>query len=390
MPVDIVISVMEEEKVVPVQEKIEQKPTLELVVKAKPIEKPEPAPIQEKKITPEISLPGIRVIPEIKKRPKVTQPVVLKNPIQEEKITLEIPLPNIREIHEIENREIENRPKVTQSAASKSSSFDKTTQDKGIIKISGSVVPKRHYKINRVARKFRAKQSDFISNSFSKQPDTPAVIISQANSSKKKYTIDTSNRRIPTPSDKISGSNVISSSQSVKSNNVTLPETNQINEQYSLAKHSGISQWSPLSQTDNQSLSFAHQNKEELLTLTPLINAKSVSKKSRPIQGDLTGGEQAPDFSSAMTGEIDPSYLINLKKFSVCADPEEEFRLKTELAARLDGPSKFGKNGIIFFFKYTETGYTIDIDIYNPQGERFQDRCSVLHLAIESIENTKK
>lgn len=349
MSVDMIISVIEEEKAVLPSKKVEQKPTLEPVVKAKHIEKPKPAPIQEEKITLEISLPNMRVIPKIKKRPKITQ-----------------------------------------FAASKNSSFDKTTQNEEIIRISGSVVPERNYSINRNLRKFRATQPDFISNSFSKQPDTPAVIIFQANSSQKKYTINTSNQRISTPSDKMSGSNVFGSSQSIKSNNMTLPETNQINERYSLAKHGGPYQLSPLSQTDNQSLSFAHQNKKEHLTLTPLINTKSVSKKSRPIQGDPIGGKQAPDFSSAMTVEIDPTYLINLKKFSVCADPEEEFRLKTELAARLDGPSKFAKNGIIFFFKYTETGYTIDIDIYNPQGERFQDRCSVLHLAIESIENSKK
>jgi hypothetical protein len=41
----------------------------------------------------------------------------------------------------------------------------------------------------------------------------------------------------------------------------------------------------------------------------------------------------------------------------------------------------------VFFIKYTESGYTIEIGIYNPQGRLFKDRCEVLELAINSIAN---
>ena len=108
---------------------------------------------------------------------------------------------------------------------------------------------------------------------------------------------------------------------------------------------------------------------------------------STPIQNTSANELKAPDLSDTVTttNEIDPSRLISLRKLRVCADPEEEFNLKTKLATLLDGPSKCRANGMIFFFKYPESGYTIKVDIYNPQGELLTDRCSVLYSAIESI-----
>jgi len=107
---------------------------------------------------------------------------------------------------------------------------------------------------------------------------------------------------------------------------------------------------------------------------------------SAPIQDTSESALKAPDFSDTVTtNEIDPSHLISLKQLRVCADPEEEFNLKTKLATLLDGPSKCLVNGMIFFFKYPESGYTLQVDIYNPQGELLTNRCSVLHSAIESI-----
>lgn len=107
---------------------------------------------------------------------------------------------------------------------------------------------------------------------------------------------------------------------------------------------------------------------------------------SAPIQDISANALKAPDFSDTVTtNEIDPSRLISLKQLRVCADPEEEFNLKTKLATLLDGPKKCLVNGMIFYFKYPESGYTIQVDIYNPQGEFLTNRCSVLYSAIESI-----
>lgn len=85
--------------------------------------------------------------------------------------------------------------------------------------------------------------------------------------------------------------------------------------------------------------------------------------------------------------EVDPSKLISLRQLAVCADPEAEFNLKTELATLLGGPAKCGSEGILYFFKYTESGHTIQVSIYNPGNVILGDRCSVLRSAISCIEN---
>ena len=108
--------------------------------------------------------------------------------------------------------------------------------------------------------------------------------------------------------------------------------------------------------------------------------------QSTPIQDTSANALKAPDFSDTVTtNEIDPSHLISLKQLRLCADPEEEFNLKTKLATLLDGPAKCLVNGMILIFKYPESGYTIQVDIYNPQREFLTNRCSVLYSAIESI-----
>ncbi len=86
---------------------------------------------------------------------------------------------------------------------------------------------------------------------------------------------------------------------------------------------------------------------------------------------------------------IDPTHLISLKDLSVCTDPEEEFYLKTKLATLLSERAKCESEGMMLFFKYTESGYTIRVEIYNPKGVPLKDRCSVLQLAVECITDQK-
>ncbi|MBW2216920.1 MAG: hypothetical protein JRF34_06980, partial [Deltaproteobacteria bacterium] len=87
--------------------------------------------------------------------------------------------------------------------------------------------------------------------------------------------------------------------------------------------------------------------------------------------------------------EIDPSQLISLRELAVCTNPEEEFRLRTKLAVLLREPTKCESNGVLLFFKYPESGYTIRVEIYNPGGVVLEDRCSVLQLAVECINDQK-
>lgn len=83
--------------------------------------------------------------------------------------------------------------------------------------------------------------------------------------------------------------------------------------------------------------------------------------------------------------EIDLNAMVSLKDLRICLDPEEEFRLKTELAMMIHRPIRCETAGLIFFIKYPESGYTIKVDIYNPKGYDLQDRCTILHQAIRCV-----
>lgn len=350
-PVDIIINVIEDrsKKAPLVAEKIEEKAKLQPVADIKPIKKRESIPIKKENAIPDKTLPDIRVSFEIRK----------------------------------------GHLKASKTDLSESFNIDDTPRHEEI-RISGPVIHKRNYGINQIGRKMRSKYPDSMSNSFSKQPDAPAVIVSQANRSKKKYAIDTSNRKLASSSDRIFESDVVDCSHLVKYGDIAVPETDQRDERYSKENVGRTYQSRASTQPGEIPMSFGPQNKEENLTLILQKEEKSVSRGSKAIRGNPMTGEHTLDFSGGATNEIDPAHLISLKELSVCEDPEEEFQLKARLAALLHGPSKLRTNGIIFFFKYPESGYTIKVDIYNPEGQLFQDRCSVLRLATESIKNTKK
>jgi hypothetical protein len=141
----------------------------------------------------------------------------------------------------------------------------------------------------------------------------------------------------------------------------------------------------------NQKFSFRAQKRGENLILVPPAQAKSFSNDHQLRQNSSTFSAGAPDFSGEVLPDaIDPPQLISLREFNVCKDPEEEFRLKTQLATRLDGPSWVEAGKVLFFCKYPESGYTMQVDIYNPHGRLFKDRCELLQLAVNGLLNTKK
>ena len=137
--------------------------------------------------------------------------------------------------------------------------------------------------------------------------------------------------------------------------------------------------------TDNP-LSFRSKKEVENIQALPGRAGKSVAKANRSADKEVNATANAP--SLVYTAEVDqaePSKFISLKEFNVCIDPEEEFRLKTKLAAYLPQPSQVDARGIVFLFQHTKSGYTIDIAVYNAIGRHFKDRCEVLALAIDSV-----
>ena len=193
--------------------------------------------------------------------------------------------------------------------------------------------------------------------------------------------------------DNISGSKAFTADVSSASDEVYLAEPVQVAKQYSASANNTIYQSRALPGPTDQSQIFMPQNDSMSQEEDFQINSHAKSS-SKPLRGNPTAVNvpaQSHNFlGNVSIDEIDSSQLISLKELAVCADPEEEFYLKTKLATLLGGPAKCDSNGMLFFFKYTESGYTIQVNIYNPMGAPLKDRCSVLCLAIECIENLRK
>jgi hypothetical protein len=171
--------------------------------------------------------------------------------------------------------------------------------------------------------------------------------------------------------------------------NVTPPKGRMSDEHYVFAENNRNQSLTP--EGANQKSFFRAQNRGENLILVPPAQAKSFSNDNQVRQNSSTLSAGAPDFSGeVLPDEIDPSQLISLREFNVCKDPEEEFSLKTQLAIRLDGPSWVEAGKVLFFCKYPESGYTMQVDIYNPHGRLFKDRCELLQLAVNGLLNAKK
>jgi hypothetical protein len=141
----------------------------------------------------------------------------------------------------------------------------------------------------------------------------------------------------------------------------------------------------------NQKFPLQAEKRGENLILVPPAQAKSFSNDHQLRQNSPTFSAGAPDFSGdVLPDEIDPSQLVSLREFNVCKDPEREFSLKTQLAIQLEGPSYVEAGKVLFFCRYPESGYTVQVDIYNPYGRLFKDRCELLQLALKGLRNTKK
>lgn len=170
---------------------------------------------------------------------------------------------------------------------------------------------------------------------------------------------------------------------------LTQPKRRLSNERY-IFNQTANRQSQPAQSADQEFPLQPRKRQESLLPIPP-SSTKSLSKDSRPPKNSSTSSARAPDFSVEFSpDEIDPSQLTSLSEFKVCTDPEKEFRLKTQLAMRLDRPTWIESSGVLFFCKYPESGYTMQVGIYNPRGRPFTDRCEVLQLALNAILNMMK
>jgi hypothetical protein len=145
---------------------------------------------------------------------------------------------------------------------------------------------------------------------------------------------------------------------------------------------------SSVPQSVTRQLSFPSQKQENLTQLALPITDKLIVKTKQPAVQNTRAATPIHDFPDTVaSAEIDPSELISLQAFNVCKDPEREFRQKTQLAAHFMKSTLIDVQGVVYFVRYTESGYTIQIHLYNPHGRQFKDRCEVLELAIDRITN---
>jgi len=234
----------------------------------------------------------------------------------------------------------------------------------------------------------QSRLSHFETKTSIKQQDNPVEIPFPSNRSQGNYAISRKDQGIRTPV------NVFTSGRPVESDEISLRETDRMEKRYSSQKNLRPPESQALPQTKSNLLSLTPQEdtriQGEELHMPPLPQPRIATNPTTQSEEDLMHAElhkKAPYLSGDITiDEIDPSQLISLNEFNVCIDPQEEFRLKMQLASLLDKPDGCAIDAIRFFFKYTESAYTIKVDIYDPKGTLSGDRCSVLGMAMECVE----
>ncbi|MBU0986343.1 MAG: hypothetical protein KKH68_03735 [Proteobacteria bacterium] len=314
-----------------------------------------------------------------------------KPPVKVKEESKPIPIKKETPIHDEALPDIISRPRIRKKTLAyvkpdmpKTPIFKSSAQSDEI-DIRGPLTIKKKFEISKVQSELSPSHTKI---SIKQQID-PVEIMFQSNRFRKNYAISKKDKGL------VTSAKVFTSSQPVDSGEVSLLETGRTDKRYSLEKNIRSSESQALLQTRSNLLSLARQGdtrtQEEDLNIKPMGRSRTAKKGLKPSEGSLMHAKlhkQPYDLSGVITiDEIDPSQLISLNEFNVCIDPQEEFRLKMQLATLLDKPERSGINGVLFFFKYTKSAYTIKVDIYDPRATLSGDRCSVLHLAIESIKN---
>ena len=328
----------------PFPQKHEDKPEPKLLAKTTVNGKTKPITIKKEPLIHEETLPGISSRPKIRQKPSTfVKPVIPGAPIFENQV--------------------------------RSNEIDMKTP----------WVRKPKFEISRA----QSRLSHFETKTYIKQQDNPVEIPFSSNRSQRDYVINRKDQGIRTPV------TVFTSGRPVESDEISSRETDRMEKRYSSQKNLRPPESQALPQTKSNLLSLTPQEDTRIqgedLHMSPLPQPRIATNPSTQSEEDLMHAElhkKAPYLSGDITiDEIDPSQLISLNEFNVCIDPQEEFRLKMRLASLLDKPDGCTIDAIRFFFKYTESAYTIKVDIYDPQGTLSGDRCSVLEVAMECIKN---
>ncbi len=321
---------------------------------------------KKEKDKPEPKLPAKVTVKE-KRKPILT--------IKEKAIPEEI-LPDTKRRPKIQKKTLT----YAQPDIPKTSTFDKSVRSDEI-SIRAPLSKKQKFKINQA----QSELSPFETKTSIKQRDNPVEIMFQSKSSQRNYAISRKDQDIGAPV------KVFTPGQPVESDEISLLETDRTKKRYSSEKNVRPSKAQALPQTGSNLLAFPRQKDTRIqgedLYIKPPGRSRTATNQAKRSEANLMHAK-LPDLSGSITIDgIDPSQLISLNEFNVCIDPEEEFRLKTQLATLLDKPDRCGINGILFFFRYTKSAYTIKVDIYDPRGTLSGNRCSVLQLAVECVKN---
>lgn len=212
------------------------------------------------------------------------------------------------------------------------------------------------------------------------QPDIPVATIIPVTDMQKNYDVDTEKQAVTVPVD---NSDLIMKNQDAPAVTISTADLTQKNYKVN---------------PEDQAVTIPSASDDSLLThpdvLAAMVDPLEKSQKNYNIENlnpDMvrTDDNQSISFDNVEMEDLDPSHLISLKQLEVCADPEEEFYLKSKLATLLREPVKCEANGMLLFFKYPVSGYTLRVEIYNPGGIVLKDRCSVLRLAVDCVNDQK-
>jgi hypothetical protein len=412
-PVEIVVAMQkdepqaatvsgEQEPLAAIQpEPIKERVTFESVIEEpqkKVIDKPKEVKqdVAEKipKIAPEPPSPLVKIKQkDVPKKAKEPQSIVSVMPIMQgqtkpENVTISPPIHRKQNYTEKDQNTI-SQPHQAKKVASFISAKDKRPTEETVD--IGSHQGKKNYSIQNNT-KLGAPQlkttANLIALNQSDKTVEPASL--KTKSASQRYGTR-ANTRLPTARSSLPSTNQQLLFPSQRREKIPSLEPNKLYSQFNKQSTSSPSVSKRTKQTSRskkQELSFQPKKRKENPTLTPVVSNKLLTNANRSAGKSASALAKVHNFSEIRTiDEIEPSELINLKEFDVCIDPEKEFRQKTQLAAHLDRPSRIEAEGVAFFIRYTESGYTIEIGIYNPQGRLFKDRCEVLELAINSIVN---
>jgi len=403
-PVEILYSVKEEIKPIPIEKEpvvhLEQKKKAPKVIEKKiqpvvkkSVEKPKEIVtiIKKEKVFKE-DLPNVVLRKKLERKQSRT-PVALASsnlPIedQENKDTVELSALSAQKSRYDRSKPKDLKRTILPRSSETNSDLNPKSPTENIV-VSSLKPQKKKYSKNPKTAKLVPLSSS--TNSLADQPAEYAESLILKNTPQKRYkSVDEVRRTAVSEPVETNALTIDATSNSMEPK---LDVSNKLTKQYTPAPNKENKSADNLPVNKDRTQLFAAQNKPESDQMVFALKSSRTSSLKSSVNGSAKAGipiEKSSEFlRNVSIDEIDPSQLISLKELGVCVNPEEEFNLKTKLATRLTDSSRCSSNEILFFFKYTESGYTLQVDIYNPTGAYLNDKCSVLRRAIECVNNLR-